>query len=89
MFLEVHDPMGSRLLDYKRNRQIIIGDLITGEYYRWIKLYINTISLAQKCEAPANGTRFDEPQSLYPTTDLVMNNIHTIKCNTENVINSR
>jgi len=43
---------------------------------------------AQKCEAPGNGTRFDEPQSLYPTTDLVMNNIHTIKCNTENVINS-
>ena len=41
-----------------------------------------------KCSGPANGTRFDSAQSIYPTTTVIMNNKINVKCQTETIVNS-
>ena len=42
----------------------------------------------QVCEGPKNGTDFRPAQPLFSTTNVIVNDINTVKCKAENVINS-
>ena len=42
----------------------------------------------QICEGPKNGTDFRPAQPLFSSTDVIVNDINTVKCTAQNVVNS-